>query len=94
MNNSLRFLHEHNKTNGYEGYSMQFTENPKIKSHVQNVPEMSLNINNMENSKAKEELGCSTYPTILDIKFSNTYWQIFNNNGSTFYLYGAYFGKI
>ena len=37
---------------------------------------------------------CSIYPDISKITFSNTYWQIFTNNGLIFHLYGAYFGRI
>ena len=42
----------------------------------------------------KNNARCSIYPDISKIKFSNTYWQIFNNNGSNFHLHGAYFGGI
>ena len=58
-----------------------------LQRKFQNVPVLSLKMKNLKKQ------GCSLYPNILDINFSNTYWQIFKSHGSTFYLHGAYFGS-
>ena len=36
---------------------------------------------------------CYTYPDDLDIQFNNLYWQQFQTQKETFYLYGAYLGR-
>ena len=36
---------------------------------------------------------CSTYPDILDIEYSNKYWQLYRSENSMFYLYSAILGK-
>ena len=36
---------------------------------------------------------CYTYPDALDIQFNNLYWQQFQTQKETFYLYGAYLGR-
>ena len=36
---------------------------------------------------------CYTYPDALDIQFNNLYWQQFQTQKQTFYLYGAYLGR-
>lgn len=33
---------------------------------------------------------CAWYPTLLDVKIHNDYWQEFENRNITYYLYGAY----
>ena len=57
-------------------------------------PFKNLNSYSEKLSKNLTKTNCSIYPNTLDIKFSNKYWQIFSNNGSTFHLYGAYLGKM
>ena len=64
----------------------------RLQNSFQNIPVLS-SMQMME-AKASKKKGCSIYPQIIDIKFSNTYWQLFKNQSSTLYLYGAYFGKI
>ena len=63
-----------------------------LQKQLQNIPVFGwLAMKDMKTSKRNS---CSIYPDILnDIEYRNTYWQIFRNNGSTFHLYGAYFGK-
>ena len=62
-----------------------------LQNSFQNVPVFSsLSMNKVNASKES----CSIYPNILDINFSNKYWQIFKNGSSTLHLYGAYFGKL
>ena len=34
---------------------------------------------------------CAVYPSVLDIKFNNDYWQTVRTSNGTFYLYGAYY---
>ena len=36
---------------------------------------------------------CSTYPDILDIEYSNKYWQLYRSENAMFYLYSAILGK-
>ena len=78
-----------------ENESREFEENQKfaiLQSRLQNVPVYGwLSLKDIETSKKR---GCSIYPDILnDIKFRNTYWQIYRNYGFTFHLYRAFFGK-
>ena len=47
-----------------------------------------------KNIKPSKHIGCSIYPEIFDLQYRNTFWQIFKFYGSTFHLYGAYFGQI
>ena len=63
-----------------------------LQKQLQNIPVFGwLAMKDMKTSKRNS---CSIYPDILnDIEYRNTYWQIFRNHGSTFHLYGAYFGK-
>ena len=63
-----------------------------LQKQLQNIPVFGwLAMKDMKTFKRKR---CSIYPDILnDIEYRNTYWQIFRNNGSTFHLYSAYFGK-
>ena len=64
----------------------------RLQNSFQNIPVLSSM--QMKEAKASKKQGCSSYPKIIDIKFSNTYWQIFRNQSSTLYLYGAYFGMM
>ena len=74
----------------------EFAENTtkflNLQKRLQNIPVFGwLAMKDMKTSKGNS---CSIYPDILnDIEYRNTYWQIFRNNGYTFHLYGAYFGK-
>ena len=62
-----------------------------LQNSFQNVPVISsLYMNKVNASKES----CSIYPNIIDINFSNKYWQIFKNGSTTLHLYGAYFGKL
>ena len=74
----------------------EFKENQTVhilENQIPNVP--GLGWLSMKNITTHRKDGCSIYPNILnDIEYRNTYWQIFRNNGSTFHLFGAYFGKI
>ena len=64
-----------------------------LQNQIQNIP--VLGWLSMKNITISKKDGCSIYPNILnDIEYRNTYWQIFRNKGSTFHLFGAYFGKI
>ena len=59
-----------------------------LQTRLPNLPVLSwLKIKNMKGSKKS---GCSTYPSLLDIEYSNKYWQLFRFHDSTFHLYGAY----
>ena len=78
------------KRNSEESYGNQMFL--QLQQRFKNVP--IVNTINIENVKASKKSGCSIYPNILDLKYSNTYWQIFNNRSATFHLYGAYFGRI
>ena len=69
-----------------------FNLTKELQNSFQNIPVLSSM--QMKGAKASKKQGCSIYPKIIDIKFSNTYWQLFKNQSSTLYLYGAYFGKI
>ena len=64
----------------------------RLQNSFQNIPVLSSM--QMKEAKASKKQGCSIYPKIIDIKFSNTYWQLFRNQSSTLYLYGAYFGMM
>ena len=91
-----RLSQEYNKMyNVHKDESKQLMEKQKVlhlQRKFQNVPLQSLKMKFVKTWKKPP--GCSIYPKILDINFSNTYWQIFKNQGSTFHLYGAYFGSI
>ena len=80
------------KNNSGESYENQMFLH--LQQRFKNVPiANTLNMNKVK-VKASNNSGCSIYPNILDLKYSNTYWQIFKNRSSTFHLYGAYFGQI
>ncbi|MPC21722.1 hypothetical protein E2C01_014718 [Portunus trituberculatus] len=34
---------------------------------------------------------CGRYPSLIDLSFSNIYWQVFHSSNGTFYLYSAFF---
>ena len=51
-----------------------------------NVPPKSSDLLKVPNA-------CYTYPDALDIQFNNLYWQQFQTQKETFYLYGAYLGR-
>ncbi|XP_063880400.1 uncharacterized protein LOC135111213 isoform X1 [Scylla paramamosain] len=34
---------------------------------------------------------CGKYPNLVDLSFSNVYWQVFHSSEGTFYLYSAFF---
>ena len=40
--------------------------------------------------KKDNATGCTKFPDLYDIHFSNKYWQEFESSNGTFYLYGAY----
>ena len=64
-----------------------------LQNQLQNIPVIGWL--SMKMTQTSRSDGCSIYPNILnDIEYRNTYWQIFRYKGSTFHLYGAYFGKI
>ena len=59
-----------------------------LQTRIPNLPVLSwLKRKNMRGSKKS---GCSIYPSILDIEYSNKYWQLFRFHDTTFHLYGAY----
>ena len=78
------------KRNSEESYENQMFL--RLQQRFKNVP--IVNTLNMSKVEASKNTGCSIYPNILDLKYSNTYWQIFKNGSATFQLYGAYFGRI
>ena len=49
----------------------------RLQNSFQNIPVLSSM--QMKEAKASKKQGCSSYPKIIDIKFSNTYWQLFKN---------------
>lgn len=57
-----------------------------LQTRIHNLPVLSW----LKRKGSNYKFGCSTYPSILDIKYSNKYWQQFRYQESTFYLYGAY----
>ena len=58
-----------------------------LQNRLPNLPVLSwLEMRN----KASE---CSTYPDILDIEYSNKYWQLYRSENAMFYLYSAILGK-
>ena len=63
-----------------------------VQNRIHNLPVLSGLL--MKKMKHSKHVGCSIYPEIFDLEYRNTYWQIFRTYGSTFHLYGAYFGKI
>ena len=46
----------------------------------------------MMRSIRQNKSGCSKYPDLLDVEYSNRYWQLYksHNKKETFFLYGAY----
>ena len=50
-----------------------------------------LRMKNMDREDSADD-GCSIYPDILNIDYSNKYWQIFKSEKVTFYLYSAILG--
>ena len=59
-----------------------------LQTRIPNLPVLSWLAR--KSVKGSKKFGCSTYPSILDIEYSNKYWQLFRYQDSTFYLYGAY----
>ena len=55
-----------------------------------NLPERYLQENNSFIRESDVSLNCGKYPSIYDLHFSNIYWQVYENNSETYYLYGAY----
>ena len=48
---------------------------------------------NMDNKDSADDSSrCSIYPDIMNIEYSNKYWQIFKSENATFYLYSAILG--
>ena len=79
---------------------------PKIMKHLPNITVLRYLQNRlpnlpvlswfaMKNKTRSEESGseCSIYPDILDIEYSNKFWQLFRQEDATFYLYSAILGK-
>ena len=63
-----------------------------LQNRLPNLPVLSsLSVKNM----AGEDLAskCSIYPDILDIEYSNKYWQMFRSENAIFYLYSAILGN-
>ena len=65
-----------------------------LQDRIPNLPVLSGLLMKKVKTSNKNEDGCSIYPDIFDLEYRNTYWQIFKSHGSTFHLYGAYFGEI
>ena len=58
-----------------------------------NLPVLSwLRMKNMDREDSADDSRCSIYPDILNIEYSNKYWQIFRSENATFYLYSAILG--
>ena len=64
-----------------------------LQSRLPNLPVLSWLA--MKNKTRSEESGsgCSIYPDILDIEYSNKFWQLYRHEDATFYLYSAILGK-
>ena len=62
-----------------------------LQDNLPNLPILSSVSVNMtiEDSASR----CSIYPDILDIEYSNKYWQIFRSEKAIFYLYSAILGN-
>ena len=62
-----------------------------LQDNLPNLPILSSVIVNMtiEDSASR----CSIYPDILDIEYSNKYWQIFRSDNAIFYLFSAILGN-
>ena len=58
-----------------------------LQSRLPNLPVLSWLA--MKNAHAQ----CSIYPDILDIEYSNKFWQLYRHEDATFYLYSAILGK-
>ena len=70
-----------------------FTVLSDLQNRLPNLPVLSWLA--MKNKTRSEESGsdCSIYPDILDIEYSNKFWQIYRHEEATFYLYSAILGK-
>ena len=63
-----------------------------LQNLLPNLPVLSwLRMKNMDREDSADD-GCSIYPDILNIDYSNKYWQIFKSEKVTFYLYSAILG--
>ena len=60
----------------------------RLQARIPNLPVSSLLTKKKRGRPIK--FGCSSFPSIFDIEYRNTLWQIFQYKGSTFHLYGAY----
>ena len=80
---------------------------PKIMKHIPNItvlrdlqgrlpnlPVLSwFAMKNKTRSEESDGSECSIYPDILDIEYSNRFWQLYRHEDATFYLYSAILGK-
>ena len=63
-----------------------------LQNLLPNLPVLSwLRMKNMVREDSADD-ECSIYPDILNIDYSNKYWQIFKSEKVTFYLYSAILG--
>ena len=64
-----------------------------LQNRLPNLPVFSwLRMKNMDNKDSADDSRCSIYPDIMNIEYSNKYWQIFKSENATFYLYSAILG--
>ena len=63
-----------------------------LQNRLPNLPVLSsLSVKNMDSEEFASK--CSIYPDILDIEYSNKYWQMFRSENAIFYLYSAILGN-
>merc|ERR1712179_465397 len=58
-----------------------------LQNNLPNVPVLSWLAR--VNTTMKNKANCSIFPSILEIEYSNRYWQIFHSYDATYHLYGA-----
>jgi len=60
----------------------------KLQRDMPNLPALYWQAN--KNKKLSLNDSCAKYPSIIDLKFNNKYWQVLETSNGTFHLYGAY----
>jgi hypothetical protein len=64
-----------------------------LASFLPNLPLEYIQENKDKKWHLKGNKTCAKFPTIYDLKISNTYWQVAETSNGTFYLYGAYLDR-
>ena len=78
--------HDCNETREHEP-SFQVQDSSKIA----NLPEVYLDKNRKIPVKVNKD--CHHYPPLWSLRFSNQYWQVYENQSEISYLFGAYYDK-